>query len=108
MTIGIIFLCTIDVLLIALTGLEFGRMRAMRLDIEKLYDAISQLAHDYAKSKKNAENFSKAINELNGKIDAAAKTQEEAAEAIGKQLEKKWDAGLQNMLSWNPFGKGES
>lgn len=101
MAIGIIFLCAIDVLLIALIGWEFGRARAMRLDIEKLYDLVSQLAREGATMRKGMAGVEK-------KIDGIAQSQEEAAEAIAKQVEKKWDSGLQNMLNWNPFDKGES
>ena len=117
LTMILISLC---VVLTAISGWLFGRDRANRLDIEKLYDSVAQLARDQAKLRKtissavemaetNRENIDSAfaqIKEVDKKIGDAAQAQEEAAAAIAKQIEKKWDNGLQNMLAWNPFDAG--
>jgi methyl-accepting chemotaxis protein len=117
LTMILISLC---VVLTAISGWLFGRDRANRLDIEKLYDSVAQLAQDQAKLRKtissavgtaetNRENIDSAfaqIKEVDKKIGDAAQAQEEAAAAIAKQIEKRWDNGLQNMLAWNPFDAG--
>lgn len=117
LTMILISLC---VVLTAISGWLFGRDRANRLDIEKLYDSVAQLARDQAKLRKtissavemaetNRENIDSAfaqIKEVDKKIGDAAQAQEEAAAAIAKQIEKRWDNGLQNMLAWNPFDVG--
>lgn len=117
LTMILISLC---VVLTAISGWLFGRDRANRLDIEKLYDSVAQLARDQAKLRKtissavemaetNRENIDSAfaqIKEVDKKIGDAAQAQEEAAAAIAKQIEKRWDNGLQNMLAWNPFDAG--
>ena len=113
-------LISLCVVLTAISGWLFGRDRANRLDIEKLYDSVAQIAHDQAKLRKamssavgmaetNRENIDSAcaqIKEVDKKISDAAQAQEEAAAAIAKQIEKRWDNGLQNMLAWNPFDAG--
>ena len=120
MTTIMIILISLCVVLTAISGWLFGRDRANRLDIEKLYDSVAQLARDQAKLRKtissavemaetNRENIDSAfaqIKEVDKKIGDAAQAQEEAAAAIAKQIEKKWDNGLQNMLAWNPFDAG--
>jgi hypothetical protein len=117
LTMILISLCMV---LTAISGWLFGRDRANRLDIEKLYDSVAQLAQDQAKlrnaissavgmAETNRENIDSAfaqIKEVDKKIGDAAQAQEEAAAAIAKQIEKKWDNGLQNMLAWNPFDAG--
>lgn len=120
MNVLMMILISLCVVLTAISGWLFGRDRANRLDIEKLYDSVAQLAQDQAKLRKaissavgmaetNRENIDSAfaqIKETDKKIDDAAQAQEEAAAAIAKQIEKKWDNGLQNMLAWNPFDVG--
>ena len=117
LTMILISLC---VVLTAISGWLFSRDRANRLDIEKLYDFVAQLARDQAKLREtisaaagtaetNRENIDSAfaqIKEVDKKIGDAAQAQEEAAAAIAKQIEKRWDNGLQNMLAWNPFDVG--
>jgi methyl-accepting chemotaxis protein len=115
-----IILISLCVVLTAISGWLFGRDCTNRLDIEKLYDSVAQLAQDQAKLRKaissavgtaetNRENIDSAfaqIKEVDKKIGDAAQAQEEAAAAIAKQIEKRWDNGLQNMLAWNPFDAG--
>ena len=112
MTVVLMILASLCVVLIAMTGWLFGKVRIQTLDIEKLYDAVAQLALDDSKIRDAVTAESKAncdrYKQLDEKINKAAQTQEEAAEAIAKGIEKKWDSGLQNMLNWNPFDKEES
>lgn len=112
MTTVLMILAFLCVALVALTGWLFGKERRHELDIEKLYDAVAQLAIDDAKIRDaitSASDLSRnRYTDVIERINKAAQTQEEAAEAIAKDIEKKWDSGLQNMLAWNPFGRGES
>lgn len=48
------------------------------------------------------------ITELEKREKDADSRQDEIAAAISKKVEKIWDSGLQNMLNWNPFDRGES
>lgn len=136
MTIVFIITCSLTVVLIAMNGWLFGRDRANRLDIEKLYDAAAQLTKEYADLRNNVRALSslldsesenmrldmrsaeKRTTELASKVqelekqslDAQAVADEIArrAEEAARTVEKQWDRGLQNMLGWNPFGSGES
>ena len=137
MTIVFIITCSLAVVLIAMNGWLFGRDRANRLDIEKLYDAAAQLTKEYADLRNNVRALSTLLNsesenmrqdmrsaekrttELASKVqelekrslDAQAVADEIArrAEEAARTVEKQWDRGLQNMLGWNPFsGGGES
>jgi hypothetical protein len=101
MNAGIICLISLCVVLIAMNGWLFGRDQVNRLDIEKLYDAVAQLEKDNAKLRST-------IDRVNDKVETTAHTQEEAADALAKQIEKRWDNGLQSMLGWNPYDRGES
>jgi len=137
MTIVFIITCSLSVVLIAMNGWLFGRDRANRLDIEKLYDAAAQLTKEYADLRNSVRALSSLLNsesenmrldmrsaekrttELASKVqelekqslDAQAVADEIArrAEEAARTVEKQWDQGLQNMLGWNPFGgSGES
>ena len=121
MTIGAsIFLAFALTALVGLTGWLFGKDHAHTLKIEELeaklvriskehevlIDSISSLSINNARLDERINMLEDRIKEMDKKIGDSAQAQEEAAAAIAKQIEKKWDNGLQNMLAWNPFGDG--
>jgi len=136
MTIVFIITCSLSVVLIAMNGWLFGRDRANRLDIEKLYDAVAQLTKETAALRRScaslSDSFDRTADSLqldirgvgNRTTELAEKVQElekrsldaqavadeitKRAEEAARNVEKQWDQGLQNMLGWNPFGSGES
>lgn len=116
MTTVLMILAFLCVALVALTGWLFGKERRHELDIEKLYDAVAQLAIDDAKirdaitsaSDMSRDRYTDVIGRINNVSQANAETAQAMADAIAKDIEKKWDSGLQNMLAWNPFDRGES
>ena len=82
------------------------RYRESEKEIELLLNHVSSLTMEAARHKERIDMLEDRIKEMDKKIDDAAQVQEEAAAAIAKQIEKKWDNGLQNMLAWNPFDVG--
>lgn len=121
MTIGAsIVLAFLLTLLVVQTGWLFGKAHAHTLKIKELearlaraskendvlLDSISSLSINNARLDERIDMLEDRIKEMDKKIDDSAQAQEEAAAAIAKQIEKKWDNGLQNMLAWNPFGDG--
>jgi uncharacterized protein YlxW (UPF0749 family) len=121
MTIGAsIVLAFLLTLLVGQTGWLFGKAHAHTLKIKELearlaraskendvlIDSISSLSINNARLDERIDMLEDRIKEMDKKIDDSAQAQEEAAAAIAKQIEKKWDNGLQNMLAWNPFGDG--
>jgi len=136
MTTVFIITCSMLVVLIAMNGWLFGRDRANRLDIEKLYDAAAQLTKEYAYLRNSVRALSTSLNsesenvrldmrsaekrttELAEKVqelekrslDAQAVADEitKRAEEAARNIEKQWDHGLQNMLGWNPFGGNDT
>ena len=131
MTTIMIILISLCVVLIAMNGWLFGKMRAQQLDIEKLYDNISQLTIDLGHIRRglgengdairaiagNVESNCQSVNTLNGivsrqseKIEAQGENInslnaaiENLGEGMGERVEKLWNDGLQVLATWNPL-----
>lgn len=131
MTTIMIILISLCVALIAMNGWLFGKMRAQQLDIEKLYDNISQLTTDLGRIRRglgengdairaiagDVESNCQSVNTLNGivsrqseKIEAQGENInslnaaiENLGEGMGERVEKLWNDGLQVLATWNPL-----
>ena len=100
-------LCTV---LVGLSGWLFGKSHAHTLKIEeleaKLYrttkehevllDSISRLSIDNAR-------LSERINMLEDKL---SESDSRIAAQVAEKVEKRWDAGLEKMMAWNPYDIG--
>ena len=135
MTTIMIILISLCVVLIAMNGWLFGKMRAQQLDIEKLYDNISQLTIDQGHIRRSlsekgdairaiagdVENNCQSINTLHGivskqseKLEAQGENinslnaaLENLGEGMGERVEKLWNDGLQVLATWNPLDQIE-
>lgn len=108
MTIVLLILCSLNVVLIAMCGWLFGKDQHKSIQIMKLEDQVAQLAIDQGKRRAECESLEHRVQIAEARIGEAAASQEEAADRIAAQIEKKWDAGFQNMMNWNPFAGRES
>jgi hypothetical protein len=117
MIIAILVLIAVEILLTTVTVVkEIRREKKIKLleakcsgaekVIEALLDTDSKLTMNVVRLDERANMTEDKLKLIEKKIDDSAQAQEEAAAAIAKQIEKKWDNGLQNMLAWNPFGDG--
>ena len=135
MTTIMIILISLSVVLIAMNGWLFGKMRAQQLDIEKLYDNISQLTIDLGRIRLglgengdairaiagDVERNCQSVNTLNGivsrqseKLEAQGENinslnaaLENLGEGMGERVEKLWNDGLQVLATWNPLDQIE-
>lgn len=96
--------------MVGLTGWLFGKAHAHTLKIEeleaKLYrttkehevllDSISRLSIDNAR-------LSEQINMLEDKL---SESESRIATQVAEKVEKRWDAGLEKMMAWNPYDIG--
>lgn len=112
---------TLCVVLIAMCGWLFGKVKMLDNEIEKLSNNNSALGHAQDRFNNNITSISLKVARLNEitddqheeiekikkSVETFGATQEEAAEKIAKQIEKKWDDGLQSMLAWSPFDESE-
>lgn len=100
-------LCTV---LVGLLGWLFGKAHAHTLKIEELanklahvsretdalLDSISRLSIDNAR-------LSERINMLEDKL---SESESRIATQVAEKVEKRWDAGLEKMMAWNPYDIG--
>ena len=91
MTILITALVTV---LVVANGLLAYLLRKQQRHIDHLYGQVAKLAV-------NQEH----INNNHEKLMAAEET---AEQRIAEKIEKKWDKGLENMMSYNPFIRQEA
>lgn len=126
MTIVLLILCSLCVVLIAVSGWLFGKVRIQQLDIEKLYDAVAQAVQDQAKLRralaeqqdamqKQAEMIAlngKKIGVLHDKIEAHGENitalndaLENIGDGMGERIEKLWNDGVQSLIAWNPLAE---
>lgn len=105
--IAIAVLCTV---LVGLSGWLFGKAHAHTLKIEELatklahvsrendalLDSISRLSIDNAR-------LSERINMLEDKL---SESESRIATQVAEKVEKRWDAGLEKMMAWNPYDIG--
>jgi methyl-accepting chemotaxis protein len=112
---------TLCVVLIAMCGWLFDKVKTLDEEIERLSKKNSAIVHALDRFDNNITSISLKVARLNEitddqheeieKIKKSVETfgaaQEEAAEQIAKQIEKKWDDGLQSMLAWSPFDESE-
>jgi len=131
MTTTMIILISLCVVLIAMNGWLFGKTRAQQIDIEKLFDNISQLTIDQGRIRRglvengdairsiagDVESNCQSVNTLNGivsrqseKIEAQGENInslnaaiENLGEGMGERVEKLWNDGLQVLATWNPL-----
>lgn len=104
---AIAVLCTV---LVGLSGWLFGKAHAHTLKIEEmeaklvrtskehevLLDSISRLSIDNAR-------LSERINMLEDKL---SESESRIATQVAEKVEKRWDAGLEKMMAWNPYDIG--
>ena len=126
MTIVLLILCSLCVVLIAVSGWLFGKVRIQQLDIEKLYDAVAQAVQDQAKLRrvlaeqqdamqKQAEMIAlngKKIGVLHDKTEAHGENitslnnaLENIGDGMGERIEKLWNDGVQSLIAWNPLAE---
>lgn len=105
--VAIAVLCTV---LVGLSGWLFGKAHAHTLKIEELatklahvirendalLDSISRLSIDNAR-------LSERINMLEDKL---SESESRIATQVAEKVEKRWDAGLEKMMAWNPYDIG--
>ena len=124
MTIVLLILCSLCVVLIAVSGWLFGKVKIQQLDIEKLYDAVAQAVQDQAKLRhvlaeqqdtiqKQAEMIAlngKKIGVLHDKTEAHGENitalndaLENIGDGMGERIEKLWNDGVQSLIAWNPL-----
>lgn len=111
MTIGAsIVLAFLLAALVGQTGWLFGKAHAHTLKIEELatklahvsrendalLDSISRLSIDNAR-------LSERINMLEDKL---SESESRIATQVAEKVEKRWDAGLEKMMAWNPYDIG--
>ena len=96
--------------MVGLTGWLFGKAHAHTLKIEELatklahvsrendamLDSISRLSIDNAR-------LSERINMLEDKL---SESESRIATQVAEKVEKRWDAGLEKMMAWNPYDIG--
>lgn len=104
---AIAVLCTA---LVGLLGWLFGKAHVHTLKIkeleaklvrtskehEVLLDSISRLSIDNAR-------LSERINMLEDKL---SESESRIATQVAEKVEKRWDAGLEKMMAWNPYDIG--
>lgn len=104
---AIAVLCTV---LVGLSGWLFGKAHAHTLKIEELatklahvsrendamLDSVSRLSIDNAR-------LSERINMLEDKL---SESESRIATQVAEKVEKRWDAGLEKMMAWNPYDIG--
>jgi len=104
---AIAVLCTV---LVGLSGWLFGKAHVHTLKIEELanklahvsrendalLDSISRLSIDNAR-------LSERINMLEDKL---SESESRIATQVAEKVEKRWDAGLEKMMAWNPYDIG--
>ena len=126
MTIVLLILCSLCVVLIAVSGWLFGKVKIQQLDIEKLYDAVAQAVQDQAKLRhvlaeqqdamqKQAEMIAlngKKIGVLHDKTEAHGENitalndaLENIGDGMGERIEKLWNDGVQSLIAWNPLAE---
>ena len=126
MTIVLLILCSLCVVLIAVSGWLFGKVKIQQLDIEKLYDAVAQAVRDQAKLRhvlaeqqdamqKQAEMIAlngKKIGVLHDKTEAHGENitalndaLENIGDGMGERIEKLWNDGVQSLIAWNPLAE---
>jgi biopolymer transport protein ExbB/TolQ len=126
MTIVLLILCSLCVVLIAVSGWLFGKVRIQQLDIEKLYDAVAQAVQDQAKlrfalaEQQDAMQKQAEMIALNGKkigvlhdkteehgenITALNDALENIGDGMGERIEKLWNDGVQSLIAWNPLAE---
>jgi biopolymer transport protein ExbB/TolQ len=126
MTIVLLILCSLCVVLIAVSGWLFGKVRIQQLDIEKLYDAVAQAVQDQAKlrhvlaEQQDAMQKQAEMIALNGKkigvlhdkteahgenITALNNALENIGDGMGERIEKLWNDGVQSLIAWNPLAE---
>lgn len=126
MTIVLLILSSLCVVLIAVSGWLFGKVRIQQLDIEKLYDAVAQAVQDQAKLRhalaeqqdamqKQAEMIAlngKKIGVLHDKTEAHGENitalndaLENIGDGMGERIEKLWNDGVQSLIAWNPLAE---
>ena len=126
MTIVLLILSSLCVVLIAVSGWLFGKVKIQQLDIEKLYDAVAQAVQDQAKLRrvlaeqqdaiqKQAEMIAlngKKIGMLHDKIEAHGENitalndaLENIGDGMGERIEKLWNDGVQSLIAWNPLAE---
>ena len=126
MTIVLLILCSLCVVLIAVSGWLFGKVRIQQLDIEKLYDAVAQAIQDQANLRRALAEQQDAMQKqaemiaLNGKkigvlhdkteahgenITALNDALENIGDGMGERIEKLWNDGVQSLIAWNPLAE---
>lgn len=104
---AIAVLCTV---LVGLSGWLFGKAHVHTLKIEELatklahvsrendalLDSVSRLSIDNAR-------LSERINMLEDKL---SESESRIATQVAEKVEKRWDAGLEKMMAWNPYDIG--
>lgn len=104
---AIAVLCAV---LVGLSGWLFGKAHVHTLKIEELanklahvsrendalLDSISRLSIDNAR-------LSERINMLENKL---SESESRIATQVAEKVEKRWDAGLEKMMAWNPYDIG--
>lgn len=126
MTIVLLILCSLCVVLIAVSGWLFGKVKIQQLDIEKLYDAVAQAVQDQANLRRALAEQQDAMQKqaemiaLNGKkigvlhdkteahgenITALNDALENIGDGMGERIEKLWNDGVQSLIAWNPLAE---
>lgn len=121
MTALLMITSTLCIVLIAMCGRLFGKVKMLDDEIERLSknnanlwqaqdrfnNNITSIALKVARLNEITDDQHEEIEKIKKSVETFGATQEEAAEQIAKQIEKKWDDGLQSMLAWSPFDESE-
>lgn len=126
MTIVLLILSSLCVVLIAVSGWLFGKVKIQQLDIEKLYDAVAQAVQDQANLRRVLAEQQDAMQKqaemiaLNGKKIGVLHDKTEAhgenitalndalaniGDGMGERIEKLWNDGVQSLIAWNPLAE---
>ena len=126
MTIVLLILSSLCVVLIAVSGWLFGKVKIQQLDIEKLYDAVAQAVQDQANLRRALAEQQDAMQKqaemiaLNGKkigvlhdkteahgenITALNNALENIGDGMEERIEKLWNDGVQSLIAWNPLAE---
>lgn len=102
--IALILAVTIDVIAnvrCRKTGEHFEqRYRGAEKEIGMLFNNVSSLSIQIATQKERIDMLEDKNKELEKKLDDA---ESRVASQVAEKVEKRWDAGLEKMMAWNPY-----
>lgn len=77
--------------------------RGAEKEIGLLFNNVSSLSIQIATQKERIDMLEDSNKELKGKLENA---EAHVAAQVAEKVEKRWDAGLEKMMAWNPYDIG--